>query len=141
MRARSVRKRPRAPRGWARGITGFSLNLDVDEINRAIDMARTAWAAAGRTDPPRFLTACFYAVGDDGPGMLAHFTRAYFTVFGVDLAAVMAEQAALSSTGALRDALTRVAEQTAVDEVLLVPAGVEAIQAEGATEVVAAVLG
>lgn len=121
---------------WAVGITGFSLNLDVDEINRAIEMARAAWTAAGRDDQPRFLTACFYAVGDDAPRMLADFTRTYFTVFGVDLAAVMAEQAALSSAGALGDALARAAEQTSVDEVLLVPAGVDPSQADGAADVV-----
>ena len=122
---------------WARGITGFSLNLDVDEINRAITMTEEAWAAAGRTDRPRFLTACFYSLGDDAPGVLERFAYAYFEVFGVEIAQMMAPAAALHSAGALRDALHRVATETRTDEVILVPAAVGADLADGAAGIVA----
>jgi alkanesulfonate monooxygenase SsuD/methylene tetrahydromethanopterin reductase-like flavin-dependent oxidoreductase (luciferase family) len=121
---------------WAAGITGFSLNLDVDEINRAIAMADDAWAAAGRAEPPRFLTACFYSLGADAPSVLERFTYAYFEVFGVDVARAMAPAARLSSRSQLEDALRRVASETRTDEVILVPAAVDAELAVGAADVV-----
>jgi len=123
---------------WARGITGFSLNLDVDEINRAITMTEEAWAAAGRTDRPRFLTACFYSLGEDAPGVLERFAYAYFEVFGREIAEMMAPATALHSAGALSDALHRVATETRTDEVILVPAAVDASLADGAAEIVGA---
>lgn len=120
---------------WADGITGFSLNLDPDEIVRAIAMADAAWRDAGREQRPRFVTACFYALGDDAPGVLERFTYAYFEVFGVDVATAMAPAASLSSVDRLAEALGRVARETRTDEVILVPASVDPALAVGAAEV------
>lgn len=123
---------------WATGITGFSLNLDVDEINRAVAMAEGAWSAAGRTDRPRFLTACFYALGDGAADTLRDFAYAYFEIFGVDVARAMAPAAALAGADALTEALARVATETPVDEVILVPASVDPSLADGAAAAVTA---
>lgn len=126
---------PRATRraaNWATGVTGFSLNLDVGEINAAIAMARAAWADAGRTDRPRFVTACFYALGPHAPETLRSFTAAYFTIFGAGVAKAMSKGAALSSEQAVADAIARVAAKTEADEVILVPASVDPVLATGA---------
>jgi alkanesulfonate monooxygenase SsuD/methylene tetrahydromethanopterin reductase-like flavin-dependent oxidoreductase (luciferase family) len=127
---------------WAVGISSFSLNLDVAEIRHAIDLARGAWETAGRPERPRFAVACFFALGDDAaPSTLAEFSRAYFEVFGAPFADAMAELAVLSSPAALVDALTQVASETEVDEVILVPATVDPACASAAAEVVAALPG
>jgi len=123
---------------WARGVTGFSLNLEVGEINRAIELADAAWQEAGRPEPPRFVTACFYALGDDAAGVLEKFTYDYFEVFGADVAKMTAAAAALDSAGALADALARVAAETRADEVILVPASVDPDLATQAASLVAA---
>ena len=122
---------------WARGVTGFSLNLDVGEINRAIEMADAAWREAGRSEPPRFVTACFYALGDDATGVLEKFTYDYFEVFGADVAKMTAAAAELDSAGKLAEALGRVAAETRTDEVILVPASVDPNLAVRAAAVVA----
>lgn len=120
---------------WAVGITGFSLNLDVDEIERAIRMADHAWRDAGRPEPPRFLTACFFALGDDADVVLRRFTHAYFRVFGDEIAEAMAETASLFSEEALAETLDRVATSTRTDEVILVPASVDPALAQLAARV------
>jgi alkanesulfonate monooxygenase SsuD/methylene tetrahydromethanopterin reductase-like flavin-dependent oxidoreductase (luciferase family) len=122
---------------WAVGVSGFSLNLDVDELNGAAEMAEEAWRACGRRDRPRLLTACFYALGPDSAGILERFTSAYFTVFGSGVAASMGKLASLSDEAALREALGRVAAETPIDEVILVPAAVAPALAERAAQVVA----
>jgi alkanesulfonate monooxygenase SsuD/methylene tetrahydromethanopterin reductase-like flavin-dependent oxidoreductase (luciferase family) len=121
---------------WATGVTGFSLNLHVDEINTAIAMADAAWRQAGRAEPPRFVTACFYALGENAATVLERFTTTYFTVFGAELADAMGAAASLVSTDSLAGALTAVAEQTRTAEVILVPASVEPSLADGAADVV-----
>ena len=88
-------------------------------------MADAAWADADRRDRPRFVTACFYALGMNAQATLERFTQDYFTVFGTDVAATMAKEARLSNEGRLSAALARVAAETRVDEVILVPAGVD----------------
>lgn len=122
---------------WAVGVSGFSLNLDVEELNGAAAMAEEAWRASGRPDRPRLLTACFYALGPDSAGTLERFTSAYFTIFGAGLAASMAELACLSNETALREALERVAAETPIDEVILVPAAVAPALADRTAQLVA----
>lgn len=117
---------------WATGVTGFSLNLDVDEINTAVALARESWTEAGRAERPRFVTACFYALGADAPDTLRSFAAAYFTIFGAGAAEAMSAAAALSSEQTLADAVARVATETEADEVILVPASVDPGLAAGA---------
>lgn len=126
---------------WATGISGFSLNLDLDELIAATAMADEAWAAAGRSERPRHVTACFYALGADAAATLERFTWAYFEVFGRPIADAMAPLVALADPGALGEALARAAADTDIDEVILVPASVDPALAEGAVEVVAETLG
>lgn len=121
---------------WATGVSGFSLNLDVDEVTKAAALARRSWSDAGRDEPPRFLTACFYASGPGAETTLAAFTHAYLRIFGEKMADAVAPLAALHSPEALHTALAHVAATGVVDEVILVPASVDPAHAVGATEVV-----
>lgn len=123
---------------WAHGVSGFSMGLDVAEIDRAVELARDGWGAAGRTDPPDVTVACFFSLGDGAAATLDAFTTAYLAIFGSEIAEMMAATAVLSSPGALGEALARVAADTTADEVVLVPATADPRCAELAADVVAA---
>ena len=67
---------------WADGLLGFSFGLDADEVATAFDRCRTAWRAAGRTDPPRLATGTWFALGDadhdgDGPAQMREYLKRY----------------------------------------------------------------
>lgn len=52
---------------WADGITGISLDLDLDKQSALFDVARDAWAAADKPKP-HLATSFWFAIGDgDGP--------------------------------------------------------------------------
>ncbi|WP_235678078.1 LLM class flavin-dependent oxidoreductase [Mycolicibacterium sarraceniae] len=48
---------------WADGITGISLDLDLDKQNELFDVARAAWAEAGKPKP-HLATSFWFAIGD-----------------------------------------------------------------------------
>ena len=116
---------------WAHGITGFSLNADPAELNPAIDAARRAWTEAGRSERPVFTSACFVVCGvPDAAERLRRFTREYMGIFGDDVAGLMADLARLSSVPTLTEALTRTADETDADEIILVPGVTDAACAD-----------
>lgn len=52
---------------WVDGITGISMDLDLDKQNQLFDVARDAWAEAGKPKP-HLATSFWFAIGDgDGP--------------------------------------------------------------------------
>ncbi|MGI9604472.1 MAG: LLM class flavin-dependent oxidoreductase [Acidimicrobiales bacterium] len=107
---------------WATGISGFSLSLDPGEITNATTLARSVWEAHGRTEPPRFVVACFAVLGvADADQVLSSFTRDYMAIFGDDWADAMARSATLNGAGRLADALAAARESGVVDEVIVVP--------------------
>jgi alkanesulfonate monooxygenase SsuD/methylene tetrahydromethanopterin reductase-like flavin-dependent oxidoreductase (luciferase family) len=48
---------------WADGIAGISMDLDLDKQNELFDVARDAWAAAGKPKP-HLATSFWFAIGD-----------------------------------------------------------------------------
>ncbi|WP_445170735.1 LLM class flavin-dependent oxidoreductase [Mycolicibacterium sp. Dal123E01] len=48
---------------WADGITGISMDLDLDKQNELFDVARGAWAEAGKPKP-HLATSFWFALGD-----------------------------------------------------------------------------
>jgi alkanesulfonate monooxygenase SsuD/methylene tetrahydromethanopterin reductase-like flavin-dependent oxidoreductase (luciferase family) len=49
---------------WADGLAGTTLDLDVDKQNELFDVARQAWAQAGKPKP-HLATSFWFAIGDD----------------------------------------------------------------------------
>src|SRR5690606_37564883 len=87
--------------------------------------AHRAWDAAGRSDPPRVTSGCFYALGVDDPrATLRTFTHEYLRIFGEAFAAPMADAAPVWNAEALHRALDDAAA-AGVDEFILVPATVD----------------
>jgi alkanesulfonate monooxygenase SsuD/methylene tetrahydromethanopterin reductase-like flavin-dependent oxidoreductase (luciferase family) len=56
-------KTVRSAAAWADGLAGTTLDLDVDKQNELFDVARAAWADAGRPKP-HLATSFWFAVGD-----------------------------------------------------------------------------
>ncbi len=55
----------RSAAGWADGLAGITLNLDVAEQNQLFEVGRAAWAQAGKP-PPHLATSFWFAMGDTG---------------------------------------------------------------------------
>lgn len=108
---------------WADGVTGFSIAGAADEIGATFRLAEQAWADAGRAEPPRLVTGCFYLLDDDAtaPDGLRDFASRYLAVFGREVADALAAEARVSSVGALHAVLDG-AESAGCDEIVLVPA-------------------
>jgi hypothetical protein len=58
-------KTVRSAAAWAEGLAGMTLDLDVTKENALFDVARTAWAQAGK-QPPHLATSFWFAIGDGG---------------------------------------------------------------------------
>ncbi|WP_167108792.1 LLM class flavin-dependent oxidoreductase [Mycobacterium sp. DL592] len=57
---------------WADGLAGITLDLDLDKQDQLFDVARTAWAQAGKPEP-HLATSFWFALGDgDAPRTQVH---------------------------------------------------------------------
>jgi alkanesulfonate monooxygenase SsuD/methylene tetrahydromethanopterin reductase-like flavin-dependent oxidoreductase (luciferase family) len=121
---------------WADGVSGFSLTADAAEYRDAVDAARAAWDAAGRSEPPTVVSGTFYALGvDDRAATLHGFTRDYLGIFGESIATTIADQVTTSEPDRIRRALDD-AHAAGVDEFVLVPATVDRRCLDAALELV-----
>ena len=65
-------KTVRSAAAWADGLAGMTLDLDVDKENDLFDVARAAWASAGKPKP-HLATSFWFAIGDGaGPREQVH---------------------------------------------------------------------
>ena len=104
---------------WADGLTGFTLAADPAEAGATFRLAEEAWAAAGRTAPPRRVSGSFAVLGPGADDALHAFARRYLDVFGSGVAAWLTERMPLSTPDAIRTFLLGVAQE-GCDEVVLV---------------------
>jgi alkanesulfonate monooxygenase SsuD/methylene tetrahydromethanopterin reductase-like flavin-dependent oxidoreductase (luciferase family) len=110
---------------WADGVSGFSIDANAAGMGAAAVAARRAWDDAGRTEAPKVVTGCFYALGVDDPqATLRGFTYDYLRIFGEEFARAMADDAPVWNGDRLLQALDE-AEAAGVDEFILVPGTVD----------------
>jgi alkanesulfonate monooxygenase SsuD/methylene tetrahydromethanopterin reductase-like flavin-dependent oxidoreductase (luciferase family) len=65
-------KTVRSAASWAQGLAGITLDLDVAKQDELFDVARTAWAEAGKPQP-HLATSFWFALGDgDAPRTQVH---------------------------------------------------------------------
>lgn len=105
---------------WADGLCGFSFGPSVDEVAASFESARVAWREAGRERPPRLVTSCWFALGEDARAQLDTYLARYLNFMGEEVASRLAPQVTLDSPAKLRDAVRRI-EDCGADEVSLVP--------------------
>jgi alkanesulfonate monooxygenase SsuD/methylene tetrahydromethanopterin reductase-like flavin-dependent oxidoreductase (luciferase family) len=122
---------------WADGVSGFSIDANATGMATAAVAATQAWDDAGRTDAPKVVTGCFYALGVDEPQeTLRGFTYDYLRIFGQEFARAMADDAPVWNADRLLLALDD-AEAAGVDEFILVPGTVDPRCLEATVELVA----
>jgi len=110
---------------WADGVSGFALTADATEMAAAVQATHQAWQDEGRTEAPRVISGCFYALGVDDPqAELSSFTFDYLEIFGRRFARTLADEAATWNPDRVLQALDE-AEAAGVDEFILVPGTVD----------------
>jgi alkanesulfonate monooxygenase SsuD/methylene tetrahydromethanopterin reductase-like flavin-dependent oxidoreductase (luciferase family) len=119
---------------WADGLAGITLDLDVAAVAGLFDLARAAWADAGRPAP--WLATSFWFAFDDGDGagrtQVHRHLRHYMNWLPPDLVDAMAPTTGFAGTEAdLARLLDRLAE-AGTDEVHLIPTGSDVAQVERA---------
>ena len=67
-------KTVRSAASWADGLAGITLDLDASKQNELFDVARRAWAEAGKRKP-HLATSFWFAIGDDAQAARAQVHR------------------------------------------------------------------
>lgn len=131
-------KTTRHAAGWADGLAGTTLDLDVDKQSELFDVARDAWRQAGKA-APHLATSFWFAIGDgDGPREQVHrHLRRYMNWIPAEIVDAMAPTTGWAGTDdELRTVLQRFAD-IGTDEVYLIPTSSNIDQVRRVAEVVA----
>jgi len=117
---------------WADGLAGVTLDLSVSGVSSLFDLARSAWAAAGR-DAPRLTTSFWFAL-DSGDGsardQVHRHLRHYMNWLPVSLVDAMAPTTGFAGTEAELLSLLRQFADIGCDEVQLIPTSADVSQVE-----------
>lgn len=132
-------KTVRSAAAWADGMAGTTLDLDVAKQNELFDVARTAWAEAGKPEP-HLATSFWFAFGpaDDARGQVHRHLRRYMNWIPAEYVDAMAPMTGWAGT---EDELVAVLKRFAdigTHEVQLIPTSSDVEQLRRAADVVAA---
>lgn len=130
-------KTVRSAAEWAAGLAGTTLDLDVDRQNELFDVARTAWAQAGKP-APHLATSFWFALGQgDGPRAQVHrHLRRYMNWIPGDVVDAMAPTTGWAGTEQeLLDVLRRFRD-IGTDEIHLIPTSSDIDQVRRVADVV-----
>jgi alkanesulfonate monooxygenase SsuD/methylene tetrahydromethanopterin reductase-like flavin-dependent oxidoreductase (luciferase family) len=122
---------------WADGLAGTTLDLDTAKQNELYDVARTAWARAGKPKP-HLATSFWFAIGDgDSARAQVHrHLRRYMNWIPIEYVDAMAPSTGWAGT---EDELARVLQQfddIGTDEVHLIPTSSDVEQVRRIADVV-----
>ena len=131
-------KTVRSAATWAEGVAGTILDLDVDKQNELFDVARIAWAEAGKP-APHLATSFWFAIGDgDAPRAQLHqHLRRYMNWIPVEFVDAMAPTTGWAGTGDQLLDVLRQFEAVGTDEVHLIPTSADLDQLRAVAEVAA----
>ncbi len=130
-------KTVRSAAAWADGLAGMTMDLDVDKQNELFDVARTAWAQAGKPKP-HLATSFWFAMGDgeQARAQVHRHLRRYMNWIPAEYVDAMAPTTGWAGTDdELLDVLKRFAE-IGTDEVHLIPTSAEIDQLRRVADVV-----
>jgi alkanesulfonate monooxygenase SsuD/methylene tetrahydromethanopterin reductase-like flavin-dependent oxidoreductase (luciferase family) len=122
---------------WADGLAGTTLDLDTAKQNQLYDVARTAWARAGKPKP-HLATSFWFAIGDaDSARAQVHrHLRRYMNWIPIEYVDAMAPSTGWAGT---EDQLASVLQQfddIGTDEVHLIPTSSDVEQVRRVADVV-----
>lgn len=131
-------KTTRSAANWAEGLAGITLDLDVDKQGELFDVARSAWAQAGKP-APHLATSFWFAIGDgdDARAQVHRHLRRYMNWIPADVVDAMAPTTGWAGTEReLVDTLRRFSD-IGTDEVHLIPTSSDVDQLRRVAEIVA----
>ena len=121
---------------WADGVYTFSMGGSGEEIRRMLEMADTAWRAAGREKPPRKIGGFWYSLCDDAANALQSYVYQYLAVFGDAAARAIAKSMTRCTPERVREAIDAMRD-AGCDEVVLSPCTAERSEVERAGRLLA----
>jgi alkanesulfonate monooxygenase SsuD/methylene tetrahydromethanopterin reductase-like flavin-dependent oxidoreductase (luciferase family) len=115
-------KTVRSAAAWADGLAGTTLDLDVAKQNELFDVARTAWAAAGKAKP-HLVTSFWFAFGppEQALAQLHRHLRRYMNWIPAEYVDAMAPMTGWAGSEDELLAVLRKFEAIGTDEVQLIP--------------------
>ncbi len=115
-------KTVRSAAGWAEGLSGTTLDLDVAKESALFDVARAAWAEAGKPKP-HLATSFWFAMGDGEPAraQVHRHLRRYMNWIPAEFVDAMAPSTGWAGDEAELVDVLRKFEAIGADEVHLIP--------------------
>lgn len=128
----------RSAAGWADGLAGITLNLDVTEQNRLFDVGRAAWEEAGKP-APHLATSFWFALGEPAQAraQIHRHLRHYMNWIPTEIVDAMAPSTGFAGTEEqLADVLAGFAA-VGTSEIHLIPTSSDLDQLRRAADVAA----
>lgn len=126
----------RSAAAWADGLAGTTLDLDVDKQNELFDVARAAWAHAGKPKP-HLVTSFWFAFGtqEQSRAQVHRHLRRYMNWIPAEYVDAMAPMTGWAGSEDELAAVLRRFEQIGTDEVQLIPTSSDLDQVRRAADV------
>jgi alkanesulfonate monooxygenase SsuD/methylene tetrahydromethanopterin reductase-like flavin-dependent oxidoreductase (luciferase family) len=127
----------RSAAAWADGLAGTTLDLDIVKQNELFDVAREAWAQAGK-GTPHLATSFWFAIGDGAtPRRQVHrHLRRYMNWIPGEYVDAMAPTTGWAGTPEDLSGVLRGFASIGADEVHLIPTSADLDQVRAVAEVV-----
>lgn len=127
----------RSAAAWADGLAGTTLDLDVAKQNELFDVARHAWAEAGKARP-HLATSFWFALGpaDDARAQVHRHLRRYMNWIPAEYVDAMAPTTGFAGSDDDLVAVLRDFKAVGTDEVQLIPTSSDLDQLRRAADLV-----
>jgi alkanesulfonate monooxygenase SsuD/methylene tetrahydromethanopterin reductase-like flavin-dependent oxidoreductase (luciferase family) len=131
------RKTVRSASVWADGLAGTTLDLDVAKQNELFDVARAAWAEAGKPKP-HLATSFWFALGstDDARQQMHRHLRRYMNWIPAEYIDAMAPSTGFAGSEEELVAVLQKFEAVGTDEIQLIPTSSDLDQLRRVADVV-----
>lgn len=130
-------KTVRSAAGWAEGLAGTTLDLDVAKQNELFDVARSAWAQAGKSAPHLATSFWFALSSEDARAQVHRHLRRYMNWIPAEYVDAMAPTTGWAGSQEELAAVLRKFAEIGTDEVQLIPTSSDIEQLRRAAEVAA----
>lgn len=121
---------------WSDGLAGFDMSADPETIGVSASAYVAAWRDAGRTGSPFVQSSAWFGLGADAAESVPAYAFDYLSVFGEDVARMLAGMQRLTSGAAVRAALRAIADQ-GIDEFVMAATNADIDEVNRLSDVVA----
>ncbi|MFW3123529.1 hypothetical protein MMAG44476_37718 [Mycolicibacterium mageritense DSM 44476 = CIP 104973] len=128
-------KTVRSAAAWADGLAGTTLDLDVARQNELFDVARDAWAQAGKP-APHLATSFWFAFGAHGRDQVRRHLRRYMNWIPAEYVDAMAPTTGWSGSDDELASVLRAFEAIGTDEIHLIPTSADLDQVRRVADIV-----